>query len=407
MQESGIEWIGAIPQGWKVKIIKRDFDIKLGKMLQPLQKIESDTEEYYLKTSNIYWDGVDIGDIKKMWFSPLDKINTELQYNDLLVCEGGDVGRSALWKEEITPCYIQNAINRVRPIHNASTKYLYYWLFLLKHSGYIDAMVSRITIAHLTAEKLERLVFLLPPYSEQQAIAQYLDERCGKLDKIIAIKKQQIKTLDALRQSIIYQAVTKGLDTSVPLVDSGVEWLGEIPAHWSLRRIKDIAELKSGDGIKAEDISPKGDYPVFGGNGLRGYASSFTHNGYYVLIGRQGALCGNINYANGKFWATEHAVVVTLFHNSFNTFWLGELLRTMNLNQYSNAAAQPGLSLDNIKFLKFPVPPSEEQQAIADHLDQENQRLDQLKANLNQQINVLSDYKKSLIYECVTGKKRV
>jgi type I restriction enzyme S subunit len=161
--DSGVEWIGAIPQGWKAKIIKREFDVKLGKMLQPLQKTELDTEEYYLKTSNVYWDGVDITDIKKMWFSPLDKINTELQYYDLLVCEGGDVGRSALWKEEITPCYIQNAINRVRPIHHCSTKYLYYWLFFLKHAGYLDAIVSRITIAHLTAEKLERVEFLFPP----------------------------------------------------------------------------------------------------------------------------------------------------------------------------------------------------------------------------------------------------
>jgi type I restriction enzyme, S subunit len=145
--DSGVEWLGKIPEGWQVKIIKREFYVKLGKMLQPLQKMESDTEEYYLKTSNIYWEGIEITNINQMWFSPLDKLNTELQYNDLLVCEGGDVGRSALWKEEITPCYIQNAINRVRPIHHCSTKFLYYWLFLLKHTGYIDAMVSRITIA--------------------------------------------------------------------------------------------------------------------------------------------------------------------------------------------------------------------------------------------------------------------
>lgn len=215
--DSGVEWLGKIPQGWKVQIIKRVFDIKLGKMLQPLQKAALDTEEYYLKTSNIYWEGVEITNINKMWFSPLDKSNTELQYNDLLVCEGGDVGRSALWKEEITPCYIQNAINRVRPIHHCSTKFLYYWLFLLKHTGYIDAMVSRITIAHLTAEKLERLVFLLPSPSEQQQIADHLDHEIQRLNDLKSNLNQQITTLEAYKKALIYECVTgkKRINTEI------------------------------------------------------------------------------------------------------------------------------------------------------------------------------------------------
>ncbi len=206
--DSGVEWLGKIPLGWKVKIIKREFDIKLGKMLQPLQKSELDTEEYYLKTSNIYWEGVNITSINKMWFSPLDKLNTELQYGDLLVCEGGDVGRSALWKEEITPCYIQNAINRVRSIHNCSTKFLYYWLSILKNSGYIDAMVSRITIAHLTAEKLERLIFLLPSLPEQERIADHLDQETQRLNTLKENLNQQINTLEAYKKSLIYECVT-------------------------------------------------------------------------------------------------------------------------------------------------------------------------------------------------------
>jgi type I restriction enzyme S subunit len=206
--DSGVEWLGKIPHGWKAEIIKREFDVKLGKMLQPLQQSELDTEEYYLKTSNIYWEGVEINNINKMWFSPLDKLNTELQYNDLLVCEGGDVGRSALWKEEITPCYIQNAINRVRPIHHCSTKYLYYWLFFLKHTGYIDAMVSRITIAHLTAEKLERLIFLLPPRPDQQQIVEHLDSETQRLNNLKTNLNQQISTLEAYKKALIYECVT-------------------------------------------------------------------------------------------------------------------------------------------------------------------------------------------------------
>jgi type I restriction enzyme S subunit len=117
--------------------------------------------------------------------------------------------------------------------------------------------------------------------------------------------------------------------------------------------------LRSGDAITAESISESGDYPVFGGNGIRGYSSSFTHEGEFVLIGRQGALCGNINYATGRFWASEHAVVVTILGEG-EYVWLGELLRMMDLNQYSQSAAQPGLSVDVIANLTIPVPASAE-----------------------------------------------
>ena len=150
--------------------------------------------------------------------------------------------------------------------------------------------------------------------------------------------------------------------------DSGVEWLGEIPEHWDLKKIQYISRLKSGESITSNQIEKDGNFPVFGGNGLRGYYDSYTHDGDYVLIGRQGALCGNINYASGRFWASEHAVVV---HNTtnLNVLWLGEILRTMNLGQYSTSAAQPGISVENIGRLKLPFPPLEEQETIARFLD--------------------------------------
>lgn len=147
-----------------------------------------------------------------------------------------------------------------------------------------------------------------------------------------------------------------------------VQWIGTLPKHWSLKRVKDIALLQSGDAITSLSINQEDEFPVFGGNGLRGYTDSYNHDGSYILIGRQGALCGNINYAHGKFFASEHAVVVYP-HFPTNIFWFGELLREMNLNQYSNAAAQPGLAVEKIKNLKIPVPPRIEQTAIANYLN--------------------------------------
>jgi type I restriction enzyme, S subunit len=156
----------------------------------------------------------------------------------------------------------------------------------------------------------------------------------------------------------------------------------------------------SGDAIAAEEIAPAGDYPVFGGNGVRGFTTSFTHDGHYVLIGRQGALCGNINYARGRFWATEHAVVATLLHNH-DTIWFGELLRTMNLNQYSNAAAQPGLAVDRIKFLRLPVPTLPEQQRIAAYLDASCAAIDEAVAAKRRQLETLDALRKSTIKRAV------
>lgn len=181
--------------------------------------------------------------------------------------------------------------------------------------------------------------------------------------------------------------------------DSGVDWLGDIPEHWEVRRIKDLGEYQSGEYINALEFEDDG-YPIFGGNGFRGFANKYNHNGEYILIGRQGALCGNINYARGKFWATEHAVVVYK-KNKINTFWYGELLRIMNLNQYSLSAAQPGLSVEKVKRLELPYVQISEQIAIATYLDSKTSAIDRKIALLEQKITHYQQLRKSLINETV------
>ena len=205
------------------------------------------------------------------------------------------------------------------------------------------------------------------------------------------------------RTALISRAVTKGLDATVKLKPSGVEWLGDVPEHWEVKRLKHLVMLRSGEGITVDDIEESGEYPVYGGNGFRGYAINFTHDGHFVLIGRQGALCGNINYAKGKFWASEHAVVATPW-KPLATIWLGELLRLMNLNQYSISAAQPGLAIDRIKELHLPVPSLSEQQAIADFLDRETVKIDALSTKVITVIERLKEYRTALISSAVTGK---
>ena len=185
--------------------------------------------------------------------------------------------------------------------------------------------------------------------------------------------------------------------------DSGVEWQGNVPEHWEVRRLKTVCSMQSGDGITATSIESSGVYPVYGGNGRRGYTSNYTHDGTFVLIGRQGALCGNVHIASGRFWASEHTVVTTPKVGHFPE-WLGATLDAMNLNQYSIAAAQPGLSVERVLDLQVPVPNAPEQAAIVrflDHVDRRIQRYIRAKQKL---IALLEEQKQAVIHQAVTGQ---
>ena len=183
--------------------------------------------------------------------------------------------------------------------------------------------------------------------------------------------------------------------------DSGVKWLGQVPEHWEIKAIKHVVEMRSGEAITSESIAEEGNYPVFGGNGLRGYTTHFTHEGTFALVGRQGALCGNVNYASGKFWASEHAVVCSP-RRPVATRWLGELLRALNLGQYSVAAAQPGLSVELVGRVQVPVPTSPEQSAIATFLEHETAKIDALVAEQERLIELLKEKRQAVISHAVT-----
>jgi type I restriction enzyme S subunit len=182
---------------------------------------------------------------------------------------------------------------------------------------------------------------------------------------------------------------------------SGIDWLGAIPSHWKTLSLHYVGRLKSGESITALQFDENGEYPVYGGNGFRGNCGRFTHEGEYVLIGRQGALCGNINIARGKFFASEHAIVVNPDW-FFDMNWLGYQLFSMNLNQYSVSAAQPGLSAEVIGRLRIAFPPVEEQQAIARFLDFKTAQIDALIEKKKKLLDKLAEKRTALISHAVT-----
>lgn len=170
---------------------------------------------------------------------------------------------------------------------------------------------------------------------------------------------------------------------------------------WQRIKLKYLVSLQSGEAIDGKDIKDDGPYPVYGGNGLRGYTDRFTHEGHRILIGRQGALCGNVNYGEGQFWATEHAIVATP-RRDFNTIWLGEALRAMNLNQHSQSAAQPGIAVEVIENLDVAVPPREQQDAIATSLTARLAHIDQLIQAKQGLLETLAEKRRALIAHAVT-----
>ena len=255
----------------------------------------------------------------------------------------------------------------------------------------------------LYSDRFGMLPVPFPSSAEQAAIVRFLDWANGRLERAIRAKRKVIALLNEQKQAIIHRTVTRGLDPSVPLKPSGIPWLGDIPQHWEVRRLKHLAGFQSGDGITSLHIEATGPFPVYGGNGLRGYTTRYTHNGHYALIGRQGALCGNINFAKGQFFASEHAVVSTL-QSDMSVIWFGELLRVMNLNQYSQSAAQPGLAVERIRNLYAPVPPIGEQQTIVESFERNTAPLATAISRLEREIELLREYRSRLVADVVTGK---
>lgn len=170
-----------------------------------------------------------------------------------------------------------------------------------------------------------------------------------------------------------------------------------------ITKLSDVVSMKSGESITAERITSEGKFPCFGGNGFRGYTTTFTHDGSYTLVGRQGALCGNVTFVSGRFYASEHAIVVTPKKETDIKF-MSYVLYDMNLNQYSESSAQPGLSVKKILELEYPIPKNkEEQTAIAKALSD----VDSLISSLQKLIEKEKAIKQGAMQELLTGKKRL
>lgn len=402
---SDFEWLGEVPNHWKIRRLK-----DISKLIIDGTHFTPDYTDYgvhFLSVTDITRKPFDI---QKSKFISHDAHRDLIKRcypkkGDILLSKNGTIGVPFVidFNNEVS-IYVSLCLIKLPTTTNSRYSY-YSFLALFMFEQYnLHSKMTSVTNLHL--DKLKNFYQLSPSLPEQNTIAAYLDTKTTQIDRKIDLLTQKATQYGKLKQSLINETVTRGLDKSVAMKDGGVEWIGEVPEHWEVKRIKDLSRLRSGDSIVSEQIEKEGKYPVYGGNGLRGYYSKYTNNGEYILIGRQGALCGNINYASGKFWASEHAVV-TYLRQSIDIKWYGEILRIMNLNQYSLAAAQPGLAMDRIRRLLLPVPPLPEQKAIADYLDTKTAHIDCIVETINTQIEKLKELRKTLINDVVTGKIKV
>ena len=219
--------------------------------------------------------------------------------------------------------------------------------------------------ANIGQADLSRVVVPLPGAAEQGAIADALSDTDALIESLeqLLVKKRQIKQ-GAMQELLTCQRRLPGF-----------------AEQWRTARLGDVSRMRSGEAITSEDIDDHSPYPCYGGNGLRGFCDRYTHDGTFVLIGRQGALCGNVGFVEGQFFASEHAIVVTV-SNHVDARWLAFVLVRMNLNQYSESSAQPGLSAVKLLQLEVRVPVLSEQTAIATTLVDMDAELAALEARL-------------------------
>jgi len=408
-KDSGVEWIGEIPEGWEVKKLKYITDAHPSNIDK---KSKDDEESVYLcNYVDVYNNEYISSDLSFMKATAnQDQIQKfRLEKGDVIATKDSetpdDIANPALVVEKLDNVVCGYHLTHIKP-KAIDGRYLFRFFQTNYLNSYFEVSANGVTRYGLGVDKFNSALILNPSLEAQTAIANYLDRKTAEIDKLIAQKERLIELYEEEKTAIINQAVTKGIDPDVRLKDSGIDWLGEIPEGWEVKKLKYLADLKSGNNLTSIQIKDSGEYPVYGGNGLRGYYIDYTHEGEFVLIGRQGALCGNINYASGKFWATDHAVVIRQVFK-YERVWLGELLRTMNLNQYSVAAAQPGLAVETIKNLTVPYPKLKIQAAIVQHIETEIARINAKIAKTKRIIELHKEYRTALISEVVTGKIKV
>lgn len=211
LKPSGVDWLGDVPAHWEVKRLKSFARVVLGKMLTKSGN-DDGTLRPYLRSANVQWLKADIRDINEMWISKDEAETLRVRRNDLLVSEGGDVGRACLWNDEIPECYIQNSVHKITTYNEMEPWFLLYQFFTYGKRGRFEAIVNRVSIAHLTREKLVGIAFTVPPLNEQLVILQQVNKEIAPINAGIETLLKEIELIREYRDRLISDVVTGQID---------------------------------------------------------------------------------------------------------------------------------------------------------------------------------------------------
>lgn len=432
MKPSGIDWIGDVPSSWKMLKLKYFSYLKGRIGWQGLTADEFIDEGPYLITGTDFENGRIQFDrsyhISEERYEQAPEI--QLKIGDLLVTKDGTVGKMAYVDELPDKASLNSHLLLIRPLKNRYDNRFLFWLMSSTvFTGYTDYSQDGTIMASLSQEKIGNFIAYFPTVEEQVKIADYLDAKCSKLDSIIADLEKQIDTLQKYKKSLITETVTKGLDKSAQMKDSGTEWIGEIPAHWKVIRItKYLDSLVDYRGKTPEKVD-NGIFLVTARNiknGVIDYSLSqeyvavddyeeIMHRGKPhkgdVLFTTEAPLGEVANVDNTDIALAQRVIKFRGRKNCINNYYLKYWIMSLGFQSFlaslATGSTALGIAASKLGQLKMVLPTYDEQAEIVSKLDAACDNIDAIIVTKKEQLEHIQQYKKSLIYEYVTGKKCV
>lgn len=435
MKPSGIDWIKDIPSSWEINKVKY-LATEPGTLFLDGDWIESDVIEEsgirYLTTGNVgagFYKEQGSGYISEKTFSELHCLN--VYPGDLMISRLNEpIGRSCIIPDTESR-YVVAVDNVVlRPNANYNKKFIMYGMNADGYAEHANMIARGATMSRISRSQLGQFWLAFPNIEEQQAIADFLDKECAQIDSIAADLEKQIALLQQYKKSLITETVTKGLDKSVPMKDSGVEFFGKIPAHWKVSKTKYVADISIGlvTTMTANYVDEDG-VPLIRNSNIR--TNHIDDNGMVYLskefakanIGRalhEGDIVTvhtgdvgtsaiiNETYHMSHGFATIISRLKTKTVNNQFLCWLynSEIFKEMSI-AYSTGDGRQNLNLYDFVDFYILIPTLKEQMEIVNWLNLKCTEIDNFIENKQQQLLLIQQHKKSLIYEYVTGKKRV
>ena len=403
-KDTGIEWIGEIPKHWEIKKLKY-----IAKILPSNVDKHIYPDEIQVRLCNytdVYYNDYITGDtvLKKGSCKESEFEKFVLRKGDVIITKDSetpdDIGVPTYVKDDLESVVCGYHLTMIRPLA-CRGEFIFRCIQSDRTRRYFEVNSNGITRYGLGKASIENLLLPIPPETEQCQIATFLKQKTEQIDKLIRIKERQIELLQEQRTALISQTVTKGLAPDVEMKPSGVEWIGEIPIHWNLSMLKYAARLVYGDTLISENRE-KGVVPVYGSNGVIDTHSSANTLSPAIIVGRKGSL-GKIQYSDVPCFVIDTAYYIDSRTSHANLRWLYYVLHAIKLERFRNSVL-PGLNRDAAEGQHVPLITVKEQTQIANFLDQKTEQIDKLISAEHRKIQLLKEYRQSLISEAVTGK---